>query len=387
MGVHCGPPLESAFSSFACWHATCPADTMTITDYRGAGVVSVATALPRHRFEQRDLAHLAQEVIPELGANERQLSRFFQRVSVHHRHLALNREAYAHLGGMQSRSRAWLEVGLELGERCVSDLLRRAGMSADEIRCLMTTTVTGLSVPTLDARLMNRIAFPTHLKRLPSFGLGCVGGAVGVARIADYLRAFPDQAAILLSVELCSLTVQKADLSLANLIAMGLFGDGAAAVLMVGRQHPAWVESRLRVVDSLSVFFPNTERAMGWDVVDTGFKVVLDQRVPELARTELRPRVDELLSQHGLSRKDVAAWVCHPGGPRILDAISEGLELDPAALAPARQTLENIGNLSSASVLFLLEEFCGARKPAPGKWGIMLAMGPGFCAEIVLLRW
>jgi alkylresorcinol/alkylpyrone synthase len=234
---------------------------------------------------------------------------------------------------------------------------------------------------------MNRIPFATNLKRVPAFGLGCVGGAAGVARIADYLRAFPEQCAILLSVELCSLTLQRNDLSPANLISMGLFADGAAAVLLVGAEHPSYSKASPRVVDSLSVFFPDTERAMGWDIVDTGFKIVLDPSVPEIARQHLRPAVDSFLAKHGLTRRDIKAWVCHPGGPKIMDAVADGLELSDAALKPARDALGSIGNLSSASVLFLLDEFRNALRPESGSFGIMLAMGPAFCAEIVLLKW
>lgn len=208
------------------------------TSSRCAAVLGTATAQPRHRFDQTDLAELAQQLLSGMELAPEQLQRLFRRVGVEHRHLALNKQAYADLGGMERRSRAWLEVALDLGQRCIQDVLSASGTQADQIGQLMTTTVTGLCVPTLDARLMNRIPFASDMKRVPAFGLGCVGGAAGVARVADYLRAFPDQSAILLSVELCSLTLQTNDVSPANLISMGLFADGAAAVLMVGADHP-----------------------------------------------------------------------------------------------------------------------------------------------------
>lgn len=353
----------------------------------GASVLATATALPRHRYDQPELAALAQRMLPECALDERKLRRFFSSVNVEQRHLALDKEAYTKLEGFEQRSRAWLEVAMDLGQYCLRQLLDETATPADQVGQLMTTTVTGMSVPTLDARLMNRIPFPTDMKRIPAFGLGCVGGAAGVARCADYLRAFPDQAAILLSVELCSLTLQRDDLSPANLISMGLFGDGAAAVLMVGAQHPRARHASPTVVDSASAFFPNTERAMGWDIVDTGFKIVLDVRVPEVVKQHLLPAVDGLLSRHGLQRSDIATWVCHPGGPKIMDAVGEALELQPAALEPARRALARIGNLSSASVLFLLDEYRRELAPKAGSFGVMLAMGPAFCAEVVLLRW
>jgi alkylresorcinol/alkylpyrone synthase len=252
---------------------------------------------------------------------------------------------------------------------------------------IMTTTVTGVAVPSLDARLMNRIPFARSLKRVPLFGLGCLAGVAGLARASEYLRAYPCQTAVLLAVELCSLTMQPDDGSIANIVSSGLFGDGAAAVLLAGAKHPLSEGACPHVLDSRSRFFPNTERVMGWDVVDTGFKVVLSPEVPKLARTELPELVDGLLAAHGLRRDDVRTWIAHPGGPAVADAITEGLGLSPDALALSRKSLAEVGNLSSASALFLLDEVRTTQCPEPGSYGVMLAMGPAFCAEAVLLQW
>jgi alkylresorcinol/alkylpyrone synthase len=245
--------------------------------------------------------------------------------------------------------------------------------------------VTGIAVPSLDARLMNVLPFPSDLKRVPLFGLGCLAGAAGMSRVADYLKGHPTEAAILLSVELCSLTLQKDDLSVANIVSSGLFGDGAAAVLMVGERHPRVADGMPRVVDSRSVFFPNTERVMGWDVVDSGFKIVLSPEVPAFAKA-LRPHVDGFLRDHCLSIADVSTWVAHPGGPKVIDEMEKGLSLKKGTLDLSRRSLARIGNVSSSSVLFILQETLLERKPA-GSYGVMLAMGPAFCAELLLLQW
>lgn len=350
-------------------------------------VLVTSTALPRHRYEQSDLVELAQQILPDLDVRERVLRRFFQRVGVEERYLALHAEAYADLNGLERRSKAWLEVAINLGQRCLEDLFADTAVEPADVGEIVTTTVTGFAVPTLDARLMNRLPFRHDLKRVPLFGLGCVGGAAGVARASEYLRAFPDEAAVLLAVELCSLTLQREDLSVANLISMGLFGDGAAAVLMVGPEHPEAKNASPAIIDSQSVFFPNTEKMMGWKIVDSGFEVVLDPAVPDLAREQLPKAVDAFLAGHGLDRDDIETWVCHPGGPKIMDAVAEGLELDDDDLAPAREGLSKVGNLSSASVLFLLHDYRTNHAPKAGSWGLMIAMGPAFCAELVLLRW
>jgi len=350
-------------------------------------IAGTGTALPNHVYSQVQLIALARALLPELDASDAALARLFTAVGVERRCLALPAEAYAQLHGLGARSRAWIEVAKQLGERAISEALAGAELEPAAVAQLVTTTVTGIAVPTLDARLMNCMGFSPALKRVPMFGLGCVGGAAGLARVTDYLRAYPDQVAVLLAVELCSLTVQRDDSSVANLIASGLFGDGAAAVVLVGAEHPLARIAKPEVVDSRAVFFPETERMMGWDIVDTGFKIVLSPEVPALVERELAGLIDPLLAAHGLERRDVAAWIAHPGGPKVIRAVQAALGLSEAQLEATRASLAEVGNLSSASVLFLLREFCGHRRPKPGSYGVLFALGPAFCAEAVLLRW
>jgi alkylresorcinol/alkylpyrone synthase len=300
------------------------------------------------------------------------------------RHLALPIEEYDGLTTWGKANDAWIRVAQEVGARAVLDALGRAGLSPSDVDALIFVSVTGVATPSIDARLMNLLGLPSRVKRMPIFGLGCVAGAAGIARAADYVRGYPDQVAVLLSVELCSLTLQPEDLSIPNLIASGLFGDGAAAVVVAGADRPA---SGPRVVDSRSVFYPDSERVMGWDISEAGFKIVLSSDVPVVAREKLRPDVDAFLAEHGLTRADISSWVCHPGGPKVLEAMQESLELPPGALDVTWRSLQEVGNLSSTSVLLVLADTLANHRPPPGSWGMLLAMGPGFCSELVLLRW
>lgn len=344
-------------------------------------LAAAATAFPPHYYEQDRLFAALREQWQDQVFHWERLEQFHRRMQVGGRHLALPLEEYPRLQGFGAHNDAWIQAALDLGERVLNDLFDQAGLSPREVSHLVFTTVTGIAVPSLDARLMNRLPFPTSLKRVPIFGLGCLGGAAGVARVADYLKGHPTEAAVLLAVELCSLTLQKEDFSPANLLSSGLFGDGAGAVLLLGDEHP---QARgPRVVESRSVFFPQTERTMGWDLKDGGFQVVLGPEVPEFARRELPPAVQGFLAEHGLTVPDLAFWVAHPGGPRVMDAMEEGLGLPPEALRLSRESLERVGNVSSASVLFVLEQ---ALQQAPTGWGLMIAMGPAFCAELVLLE-
>ncbi|MGA1152167.1 MAG: type III polyketide synthase, partial [bacterium] len=262
-----------------------------------------------------------------------------------------------------------------------------AQLAADQVQLLMSTTVTGIAVPSLEARLMNQLPFAPTTRRIPLFGLGCLAGTAGIARCADYLRAYPTHAALLLSVELCSLTLQKQDLSVANLIASGLFGDGAAAALLVGDEHPLASAAPVGVLDSCSVFFPDSEEVMGWEVSASGLKIVLSPGVPHYTREALPGPLKDFLAQHNLKLGEIRHWVSHPGGPKVIDALEEGLALPAGTLNRTRQSLAEIGNLSSTSVLIILEEWLRDRIAEPGDWGMMLSMGPGFCAEAALLRW
>ena len=347
---------------------------------------AVGTALPPHYADQETLIAALRSTWAEHHFNLARLEDLHRSVQVGGRHLALPIERYAALERFSHRNDAWIECAQVLGEEAVRAALSRAGMVPRDIDHLMFVTVTGIATPSVDARLVNRMKLREDLRRTPIFGLGCVAGAAGVARLSDWLRAFPGGVGVLLSVELCSLTLQREDLSIANIIASGLFGDGAAAVVIEGGQH-AGPGRGPTVVGTRSVFYPDTERVMGWDVVDTGFKVVLSATVPNLVTDEIRGDVDAFLADHGLNRGDIRHWVAHTGGPKVLKAFETALELPPRALERSWRSLREVGNLSSASVLFVLKELLEAEEAKPGDYGLLMAMGPGFCSELVLLQW
>src|SRR6185369_5191041 len=236
---------------------------------------------------------------------------------------------------------------------------------------------------------INRLGMRPDVKRIPIFGLGCVAGAAGIARVHDYLLAWPEHVAVLVSLELCSLTLQRDDLSIPNLIASGLFGDGAAAVVMTGNTRAATLRSACgpRVLATRSRFYPNTERVMGWDVGDSGFRIVLSAGVPDVVRNFLAEDVSGFLRDVGVGREEIRSWICHPGGPKVLDAFEDALGLSSGELSITRRSLAEVGNMSSSSVLFVLRDTIAGARPARGTKGLMLALGPGFCSELVLVEW
>lgn len=345
---------------------------------------TVERALPRNYATQAELLEVFRAHWSTGFFNVERLEELHRAVGVKGRHLALPLEDYAPLTSFRARNDAWIAAATDLGVEAVQGALERVALTPRDVDHLFFVTVTGIATPSIDARLVNRLGLREDVKRTPIFGLGCVAGAAGTARASDYLRAYPHECAVLLAVELCSLTLQREDVSIANIISSGLFGDGAAAMVLGGGERGG---SGPRVVATRSVFYPDTERIMGWDIVDTGFKVVLSAKVPELVKARIGKNVDDFLSGQGLGRDDITHWIAHTGGPKVLRAFEEALELGPTALRRSWNSLEEVGNLSSASVLHVLSELFDSDEARPGEWGLLMAMGPGFCAELVLLRW
>jgi alkylresorcinol/alkylpyrone synthase len=353
-------------------------------------IAAVAPVLPPHRYDQATLTKAFADLVLPDGADRRVLERLHVAAGVQTRHLALPIERYPALGGFSETNDAFIAVAVELGTTAVTRALAAAGLDPADVDLIVSTTVTGVAAPSIDARLVPLVGLRNDVKRLPLFGLGCVAGAAGVARVHDYLRGDPDGVAVLLSVELCSLTLQPDDPSMANLVASGLFGDGGAAVVMVGSRRAAAMglgRECPEVVASRSRFYPDTERVMGWDIGGSGFRIVLAASVAEVVEANLGDDLDGFLGDHDLKTEDIARWVSHPGGPKVLDALARAARLPDDALALSWDCLARVGNLSSASVLHVLADTLAGEVPEPGASGVLLAMGPGFCAEMVLLRW
>lgn len=354
-------------------------------------ILSVASANPPHRYEQDELIAAFEATWSEQHHNVRRVAQLHKAVQVGGRWLALPMERYLGLTFGEA-NKAFIEVGTDVAAMAVQEALDAAGLLPTDVDHVLFTSVTGIAAPSIDARLVNRLGMRPDVKRVPMFGLGCVAGAAGVARLHDYLRAYPDQVAVLVSVELCSLTLQRKDLSIANLIASGLFGDGGAAVVACGHERAARMgldpaQAGPEVLATRSRFYPDTEQVMGWDIGETGFKIVLSPEVPDMVHRFMGADLSAFLDDVGVDRDDVRTWVCHPGGPKVLLAFEDALGLDRHDVQLTWDSLQQVGNLSSASVLHVLQDTIEQRRQPVGTHGMMLAMGPGFCSEFVLLRW
>lgn len=352
-------------------------------------IMAVTTAFPPHQYPQHDImATLARDTLMNSTTGTLMLRKIEANAGVTTRHLAVPLDqlvALADHDDFTQTNEVWLRTALDLGERALTAALNAAGLQPRDVDAVISTTVTGLAVPSLEARLAQRMGMRQDVKRIPLFGHGCAGGAAGLARLHDYLCAHPGQTAVLLAVELCSLAYQQKDASMANIVASSLFGDGAAAVVAgggrraKGRQGP-------ELLDSYSWLLPDSEDALGWEIGSHGFRIRLAPEVPELAEKHLPEAVHAFLAQNALTTDRIGSWIVHGGGPKVLAAVERGLGLSPDATALTRCSLADRGNLSSVSVLDVLKAATDTA-PAPGTLGLIAAMGPGFAVELVLVRW
>ncbi|HMM23081.1 MAG TPA: 3-oxoacyl-[acyl-carrier-protein] synthase III C-terminal domain-containing protein [Selenomonadales bacterium] len=344
-------------------------------------ICSVGLAVPPHAIRQEDLKVFAATLFRDKMENLDRLLPVFDNACIAVRHLAQPLEWYAVPHTFSETNRRYEEAGLELAENASRQAMAEAGLSARDIDLVVLVSSTGIATPTLDAKLIQRLGLSPHTARLPIWGLGCAGGVAGLARSAELAGALAGRVVLLVTVELCSLTFQQNDFSKANLVGAGIFADGAAAAILSdnGAAGPELCASH-------STLFAATEDIMGWDVVETGLKVRFSRDIPSIVRQHLPALIKQACGEWNISADSLKHYVVHPGGVKVLDAYSESLNLPPETLAEALAILTGYGNMSSASVLFVLKQYLKAHAPS-GEYGVMLALGPGFSAEQVLFRW
>ena len=370
---------------------------------------SVRSAFPAHRYPQDELTMKMADLARLSPAQRGVLQRFHRNAGVDARHTALPLAEYEALNGIESSNDRYIEEATALGERALRDALAAAGLTAQDVDLLIVTSVTGVAVPSLDARLIPRLGLRPDVKRLPVFGLGCVAGAAALSRLHDYLLGWPGHVAALLAVELCSLAVPRTGLTTADLVVSGLFGDGAVAVIATGSEgvpgspgprpspaphispaphlgSPGSPRSHPRILATRSEVYPDSGDALGWRLGSDGFRIVLTTELADVVERRLNESVTAFLAGHGLTIDDIGTWVCHPGGPKVIDAVRDSLKLPESAVTASRRSLAEVGNLSSASVLHVLELVCEAGMRSES-FGVMVGLGPGVSAELVLLRW
>ncbi|MCM2304115.1 MAG: type III polyketide synthase [Elusimicrobia bacterium] len=348
-----------------------------------ARVLAVGTAVPARRHEQGAIRDLCAAAFAGTAAGGRE--DLFDRAGVETRALVESPEYYFSGATFERRNADYLAHADALARRALESALEQAGVGIGDLTHLFSVTTTGLLTPSLDARLAQALPFRRTLKRTPLFGVGCAGGAVALSRAFEYLRGHPRETVAVLSVELCSLTFLPKDGTMTQLVAAALFGDGAACAILCGEQAPAAARARLSFVDNESVLIPDSLHVMGWDFGSDGMRLVLSPDAPAIVERNLEDALGPLLARHGVYVDELAPLILHPGSARILDACERAMGLPDGAAALSRSFLRRHGNLSSASVLFILKD--ALARPGPSSsWGLLAALGPGFACEALLIR-
>jgi alkylresorcinol/alkylpyrone synthase len=342
-------------------------------------LLSVATALPPHRVGQEEAKAFARGMFSRGNGDIERLLPIFDNVNVDSRYFCVPVEWFERDHGFPEKNALYIEHALDLSEKAARRALDRVGAAPEEVGAIFFVSTTGISTPSLDSKLIFRLGLSEHTRRIPIWGLGCSAGVAGVARAAEHARLYPEGLVLLVAAELSGPTFQRGDRSKSNLISTSLFADGAAAVLIGGSTGP-------EILGGYSTTWPDTEKVMGWELVETGLKVQLSKSIPAIVRERFRDNLEGACASLGLDLDELEHFVLHPGGSKVLDAFEEVLGMEAGGLATSREVLRDCGNMSSVTVLFVLERFLEAREFAKGDLGVLSAMGPGFSAEHVFFR-
>lgn len=350
-------------------------------------IEGVGIALPNHQLSQQDAMDVMHEWLEneDAGLSPARAEDVYKRAGVESRRTVSAKEDLLNQENFGTSSDRYLEEGKQLGTRAIKDALERTDLEPADIDLIITVSCTGFTIPPLDALMINELDFRPDIRRLPIAELGCAAGASALCRARDYLKAYPDQRVLILSVEMCSLTFQPTDRSGAQIVSAALFGDGAAAVIMNGPEVSSHNRSRPALVDYDTTFFEDTLDFMGYKNSEHGMHIMLSPRIPAHVKNNVQDLVGNFLDVHGLTRDEINHWVLHPGGRAILDAIEDQFSLN-GELDPSKEILRDVGNLSSATVLHVLRKVMDS-KPDAGSRGLLMAFGPGFSADIGLLEW
>ncbi|MFB9986288.1 type III polyketide synthase [Bacillus benzoevorans] len=357
-------------------------------------ILSVGEAVPLNILEQGEVMNFSRELFSESFQDIERLLKAFPNGYVEKRHFVKDLPWYKQSHTFEEKNDAFIEAAVEFGESAIKNclhnlILLNRQVSYEEIEAIFFITTTGMATPSIEARIMNVLPFSERTKRIPIWGLGCAGGASGLSRAYEYCLAYPKAKVLVLSIELCSLTFQYNDRSKSNLIGTSLFADGVACVLLAGDEAEAAQMSALpsipRILATQSTTMRNSLDVMGWEIKNDGLFVIFSKDIPCIVEKWLKPNVSDFLQKQMVDMKEIKHFIAHPGGKKVLEAYVKSLELHPSMVHLPLKVLKLYGNMSSATVFFVLRRFLP--KGTQGDYGICTALGPGFSSELLLLRW
>lgn len=349
-------------------------------------ITHVETVNAPYLASQAETVAIVRDLFQSHYPNIDRLLKVFDNGEIEQRYFAAPLDWLKEERSFQEKNDLYIEQSVKMGKEAVEKCLQNTGTDKEEIAAFFFISSSGLSTPTIDIRIMNELSFPPHVKRIPLWGLGCAGGAAGISRAHEYLRAYPKEKVLVLCIELCSLTFQQKDMSKSNFIGTSLFADGAACVLMEGEEVKR-TGVALMTKDTHSVWMKHSEDVMGWKVKDSGLHVLFSRDIPTLIEKWLKPNVEQFLEKVNKPWQHVDYFIAHPGGKKVIDAYEKSLSLSENKTSASRAVLRKQGNMSSPTVLYVLKHVMDWHQPKSNKNGLLTALGPGFCAEMVWLEW
>ncbi|MFA9558442.1 type III polyketide synthase [Evansella sp. AB-rgal1] len=357
-------------------------------------IVSVSTCKPPYEITQKETEQVVKGLFKDRYPNIDKLLSIFNNGQIEKRNFVVPKEWFETEHFFEEKNTLFIQESVRLGteavKRCLDNEALSRTVQEEEIDAIIFVTSSGLATPTIDARIMNKLPFSSHTKRIPLWGLGCAGGAAGLSRAYEYCRAFPNAKVLVLCIELCSITFQRNDSRKSNLVGTSLFADGVACSLVVGDE--VMVDDKLvnvfvpYILDTQSTLMPNSENVMGWDIQDDGLHVIFSRDIPTIIEKWLKPNVDEFLQRSSLGIDSIQHFVAHPGGKKVLQAYEASLGFSSDVTSISRNVLIENGNMSSPTVMYVLKETMGIH-PKKGEVGMIAALGPGFSSELLLVEW
>jgi len=346
-------------------------------------LLSVATAVPPYKLDQGEAQTFAGHMFGRHLADVDRLLPLFEGAGIESRYFSVPLEWFSEAHELDEKNRLYIESATELGAQASRQVLKQTGTDPSQIDYIIYVNTTGLATPSIDARLINVLGLRTDIRRTPIWGLGCAGGAAGLAHAHHYLLGHPDHKVLVVAVELCGLTFIHDDYSKSNLVACALFGEGGAAALLCGDE----VESGgMEILATQSKFYPDSLSVMGWNIVSRGMQVVFDKRIPDIVAEHAAVDLDQFLSEHQLKRGDISQFLYHPGGTKVIGAYETAYGVNGNRFGHSKGVLKDFGNMSSVTVLFVVSRYLERGEPTGSKYGVISALGPGLCSESLLVR-
>lgn len=346
-------------------------------------IVAVGCAVPPYKLTQSQIRRFAEIHFADSALPLDRLIEVFENAEIESRYFSVPIDWYGKERSFVEKNQAYIDSSTSLGQECAIKCLEQSRVVPSEIDYIIFVSTTGLATPSMDARLINLLGMRPDIRRTPIWGLGCAGGAAGLSHAHHYLLGHPRDRVLIVAVELCGLTFQQNDRSKSNFVATALFGEGAAAVLVIGDEVP---RSGLEIIDTGSTFWPNSLDVMGWNLMNSGLQVVFAQSIPHIVETKALENFRGFLNRHELQLAQIEHFILHPGGTKVIEAYQRALGLADGRLELCRKSLREYGNMSAVSVLFVLEQHLQRFPLGSNAYGLISALGPGFCAENLLVR-